>query len=66
MSKLTGENIDKFINAYNNAVNSGNDTFVFEGSDVFTKYAQYVIEYANSTLEIGKFDGNKFIKKPKS
>ena len=39
------ENIDKFKLLYRDAVSKGDEMFVFEGRDVLTSYAKYVIEY---------------------
>ena len=46
------ENIDKFKILYNDAVSKGNEMFVFEGKDVLTSYAKYVIEHFNNILNI--------------
>ena len=48
MSNL--ENIDKFKLLYRDAVSKGDEMFVFEGRDVLTSYAKYVIEYFNNIL----------------
>ena len=44
------ENIDKFKLLYKDAVSKGNEMFVFEGRDVLTSYAKYVIEYFDIIL----------------
>lgn len=44
------ENIDKFKLLYNDAVSKNKEMFVFEGRDVLTSYAKYVIEYFNNIL----------------
>ncbi len=44
------ENIDKFKLLYNDAVSKGNEMFVFEGKDVLTSYAKYVIEHFNNII----------------
>lgn len=44
------ENIDKFKILYNDAVSKGSEMFVFEGRDVLTSYAKYVIEYFNNIM----------------
>lgn len=44
------ENIDKFKLLYRDAVSKGDEMFVFEGRDVLTSYAKYVIEYFNNIL----------------
>tara|TARA_R100001460_G_scaffold62437_5_gene102555 strand:- start:2493 stop:2657 length:165 start_codon:yes stop_codon:yes gene_type:complete len=45
------ENIDKFKLQYKDAVIKGKEMFVFEGRDVLTSYAKYVIEYFNNILD---------------
>ena len=44
------ENIDKFKLLYNDAVSNGNEIFIFEGKDVLTSYAKYVIEHFNNIV----------------
>ena len=44
------ENIDKFKLLYRDAVSKGDEMFVFEGRDVLTSYAKYVIDYFNNIL----------------
>lgn len=44
------ENIDKFKLLYNDAVRNGNEIFIFEGKDVLTSYAKYVIEHFNNIM----------------
>jgi hypothetical protein len=44
------ENIDKFKLLYNDAVSKGNEIFIFEGKDVLTSYAKYVIEHFNNIM----------------
>jgi hypothetical protein len=46
------ENIEEFKILYNDAVSKGNEMFVFEGKDVLTSYAKYVIEHFNNILNI--------------
>jgi len=50
MKMISLENIDNFKLLYNDAVIKGNEIFVFEGRDVLTSYAKYVIEYFNNIL----------------
>lgn len=44
------ENIDTFKLLYNDAVSKGKEIFVFEGRDVLTSYAKYVIEHFNNIM----------------
>lgn len=44
------ENIDKFKLLYNDAVSKGKEMFVFEGRDVLTSYAKYVVEHFNNIM----------------
>ena len=44
------QNIDKFKLLYNDSVNKGKEIFVFEGREVLTSYAKYVIEYFNNIM----------------
>ena len=44
------ENIDKFKLLYKDAVSKGNEIFIFEGKDVLTSYAKYVIEHFNNIM----------------
>lgn len=44
------ENIDKFKLLYNDAVSKGYEIFEFEGKDVLTSYAKYVIEHFNNII----------------
>ena len=44
------ENIDKFKLLYNDAVSKDNEVFVFEGIDVLTSYAKYIIEHFNNIM----------------
>lgn len=32
-------------NEYQNAINDSKDTFIFEGNELLTNYAKYLIEY---------------------
>ena len=45
MKMINLNNISEFKQSYNAALTNGDDMFVFEGSDVLTSYAKYVIEY---------------------
>ena len=47
---ITLNNIGKFKSNYNNAVSEDRDVFIFEGKEVLTSYAKYVIEYFNINL----------------
>ncbi len=42
---INQENISEFKKLYNSAVNEGKELFIFNGSEVLTGYAKYVIEY---------------------
>ncbi|NIQ14782.1 MAG: hypothetical protein GTO02_10400 [Candidatus Dadabacteria bacterium] len=48
---ITVNNIEQFKEMYNSAVNEGKELFIFEGSEVLTSYAKYVIEYFNIYLK---------------
>ena len=39
------KNIWKFKTQYREAVSKGGELFVFEGNEVLTSYAKYVIQY---------------------
>ena len=39
------KNIWKFKTQYREAVSKGDELFVFEGNEVLTSYAKYVIQY---------------------
>jgi len=45
MKMINIDNLSEFKQSYNTALTNGDDMFVFEGSDVLTSYAKYVIEY---------------------
>lgn len=47
---ITLDNIEQFKSNYNNAVSEDRDVFIFEGKEVLTSYAKYVIEYFNINL----------------
>ena len=47
MKMINLNNISEFKQSYSKALTNGDDMFVFEGSDVLTSYAKYVIEYFN-------------------
>ena len=44
------ESIGNFKTLYREAVSKGDEMFTFEGNDVLTSYAKYVIEYFNNIL----------------
>ena len=50
MKMISLENIDKFKLLYNDAVSKDVEVFVFEGIDVLTSYAKYVIEHFNNIM----------------
>ncbi len=41
---------DELQKAYDNAVASGSDTFMFKGRKVVVGYAKYLLEYMNTKL----------------
>lgn len=45
MKMINQQNISEFKMLYNGAVNEGKELFIFNGSEVLTDYAKYVIEY---------------------
>ena len=47
---ITVNNIDQFKKSYNDAVSEGKEVFIFEGGEVLTSYAKYVIQYIDSIL----------------
>ena len=47
---ITLGNIERFRESYVNAINEGKEVFIFEGSEVLTDYAKYVIEYFDSKI----------------
>jgi hypothetical protein len=46
MATITTENIARFKRAYNKALKTGKESFMFEGNEVLVSFAKYVIEYA--------------------
>ena len=42
---ITVNNITQFKELYNSAIKEDMGIFIFEGSEVLTSYAKYVIEY---------------------
>ena len=48
---ITVNNINQFKEMYDSAVSEGIDIFIFEGSEVLTSYAKYVIEYFDTVLK---------------
>jgi hypothetical protein len=41
----------KFKKEYQNAINSKKQIFIFDGNELLTDYAKYVIEYLKPTFE---------------
>jgi hypothetical protein len=41
----TPEMLKRFKDAYERAINGGNDSFMFDGNEFVTPYAGYLIEY---------------------
>ena len=48
---ITTSNISNFKELYNLAKNNEMDSFIFEGQEVLTSYAKYVIEYFENILK---------------
>ena len=48
-------NIKEFIDLYNKAIFCGSERFIFEGREILTDYAYYLLLYT----KIGKFDDKK-------
>jgi len=55
---ITVNNINQFKEMYNSAVSEGIDIFIFEGSEVLTSYAKYVIQYFESKMRDLKIHQN--------
>ena len=49
---ITVNNFNQFKKSYDLALNEGKEVFIFEGSEVLTDYAKYVIQYFESKIEI--------------
>ena len=47
MSAVTNENYEDFKNKYNQAIAEGKDRFFFDGTEVLTSFAKYLIEYVD-------------------
>jgi hypothetical protein len=56
---INNKNLEDFISIYNSAVKSNAVNFIFEGKQVITEYAYFILNY----LQIGKFDENKIFTK---
>ena len=57
---FTKQQAKDFIIAYNKAVKEGARVFQFEGHDVLTSYANYVIQwFVMEKFVAGTFDNNK-------
>ena len=50
MVSFDRKKLQDLIRAYNKAKTEGKDQFVFEGSDVLTSYAYYLIKYLAKEL----------------
>jgi hypothetical protein len=48
---ITIKNINNFKELYNSALNDNLESFIFEGQEVLTSYAKYVIEYFNIIIK---------------
>jgi hypothetical protein len=55
---ITLDNINRFRESYRNAVSESKEIFIFEGSEVLTDYAKYVIMYFDSKIEEMKIRQN--------
>ena len=49
MGEITRENYDEVKKQYGQAISDGKDTFTFEGQEVLTTYAKYVVQYIENT-----------------
>lgn len=45
MGKITEKNYKRFKAFYDEAVQDGKKSFIFEGDEILTSYAKYVVEY---------------------
>jgi hypothetical protein len=41
----------KLKTAYRNAIRQGQDVFIFEGNEILTQYAKYLIEYLQTKFK---------------
>jgi hypothetical protein len=48
---FTPDKLQQLIKEYENAVKLGKESFVFEGSELLTSYAKYLIEYLKTQLK---------------
>jgi hypothetical protein len=48
---FTPEKLELLKNEYQKAVTTGSEVFIFEGSEVLTTYAKYLIEYLSEILK---------------
>jgi hypothetical protein len=48
---ITIKNINNFKELYKSALNDNLESFIFEGQEVLTSYAKYVIEYFNIIIK---------------
>jgi len=51
---ITAENYGQFKKQYQAAVSRETKSFMFEGCEVLTAYAKYVVEYCNMIIKGGK------------
>ena len=49
---LTKENVLAIEKLYTDALVEGKETFKFQGHEVFTEYAKYVVEHGKSKLNL--------------
>lgn len=48
---FTPEKLELLKNEYQKAVTTGSEVFIFDGSEVLTAYAKYLIEYLSEVLK---------------
>ncbi len=47
-------NINKLQKKYDDAVKNKIDVFTYDGAEILTSYAKYLLEYLNGSIEIRK------------
>lgn len=48
---FTPEKLEELKKLYSNAVTTGSEIFIFDGSEILTTYAKYLIEYLTEIFE---------------
>lgn len=48
---FNAEKLEELKKLYLNAVTTGSDIFIFDGSEISTTYAKYLIEYLNEKIK---------------